>query len=76
MKAGREAQITARVSPHVFRHTFATWACDRTEDPRKLQRLMRHASIKTSMGYVHAHADLTELIDKLPALSQARLQAV
>jgi integrase len=76
VQAGREAQITARVSPHVFRHTFATWTCERTEDPRKLQRLMRHGSIKTSMGYVHAHADLTEVIDKLPALSQARLQAV
>jgi integrase len=76
VRAGREAQIAARVSPHVFRHTFATWACARTQDPRKLQRLMRHASIQTSMGYVHGHADLTEVIDKFPALSQARLQAV
>jgi len=27
-------------------------------------------------SYVHGHADLTEVIDKLLALSQARLQAV
>lgn len=75
-KAAQEAGITCKVTPHVFRHTFATWAYARAQDPRKLQRLMRHASIQTSMGYVHGHADLTDVIAKLPALSQARLQAV
>jgi integrase len=76
VKVGRNLQIDVRVSPHVFRHTFATWACARTQDPRKIQRLMRHASIQTTMGYVHGSADLADVIDKLPALSQARLTAV
>ena len=75
-KAAQEAGITCKVTPHVFRHTFATWTYERVQDPRKLQRLMRHASFDTSMGYVHDRADLADVVNQLPALSQARLKSV
>jgi integrase len=60
---------------HVFRHTFATWAYERAQDPRKLQRLLRHASFQTSMGYVHDRSELSDILDRMPALSRARLRA-
>jgi integrase len=74
-KAAREAGIISKVTPHVFRHTFATWAYERVQDPRKLQRLMRHASLHTSMGYVHDRVQLGALVNQLPAMSRARLKA-
>jgi integrase len=74
-QAARDVEIAAKVTPHVFRHTFATWAYERAQDPRKLQRLMRHASFQTSMGYVHDHSELTEIVNRMPALSRARLRA-
>ncbi len=64
-----------KVTPHVFRHTFATWAYERAQDPRKLQLLMRHASFQTSMGYVHDRSELTEIVNRMPTLSRARLRA-
>ena len=74
-QAARDVEIAAKVTPHVFRHTFATWAYARAQDPRKLQRLMRHASFQTSMGYVHDRSELTEIVNRMPALSRARLRA-
>jgi integrase len=61
---------------NVFRHSFATWAYERVRDPLKLQKLMRHASFQTSMGYVQDGSDMADVVNMLPALSQARLQAV
>jgi integrase/recombinase XerD len=75
-KAAQEAGITCKVTPHVFRHTFATWTYERVKDPRKLQRLLRHASFDTSMAYVHDRADLAGVVNQLPALSQPRLRSV
>jgi integrase len=74
-KAAQEAGITCKVTPHVFRHTFATWTYECGKDPRKLQRLLRHASFDTNMGYVHENADLTSLVNQLPAVSRPRLKA-
>lgn len=75
-KAAQEVGITSKISPHVFRHSFATWAYERLQDPRKLQRLMRHSSFQTSMGYVHDRVNLGALVNQLPAVSQARLRSV
>ena len=74
-KAAQDAGITCKVTPHIFRHTFATWTYECAKDPRKLQRLLRHASFDTSMGYVHEHADLASLVNQLPAMSRPRLKA-
>lgn len=75
-QAAKAVGIVSNVSPHVFRHSFATWAYERLQDPRKLQRFMRHASFQTSMGYVHDRVNLGALANTLPALSQARLKSV
>jgi integrase len=74
-QAAIQAGIAEKVTPHVFRHTFATWAYERAQDPRKLQRLLRHASLQTSMGYVHGRSELTNILEQMPALSRARLRA-
>lgn len=48
-----EAQIR-RVSMHSLRHTYATRAIESGMQPKVLQKLLGHASIKTTMDrYVH-----------------------
>ncbi len=55
-----EAHIK-RFCMHVLRHTFATRAIESGMQPKVLQKLLGHASIKTTMDrYVHVTDDSME----------------
>jgi integrase/recombinase XerD len=48
-------------TPHRFRHSYATTLLERGVDPRKIQKLMNHADISTTMLYLEVtDADLDE----------------
>jgi len=51
--AAIKAGVTQRVSPHTFRHCFATHLLWNGYDIRTVQDLMGHQSIKTTMVYLH-----------------------
>lgn len=52
-EAARKSGCTKRVSPHVFRHSFATHLLRNGYDVRTVQELLAHQSLKTTSVYLH-----------------------
>lgn len=62
-KAVRRAGITRRVTPHVFRHTFATLLLDAGTDLRVIQAVLGHRCLASTMRYTQVS---TRLLAQVP----------
>jgi integrase len=49
-------QLGICVLPHELRHGYATHCLERGVNPRAIQEAMGHASLETTMGYLHAES--------------------
>lgn len=54
-RLAKEAQIPLHITPHMFRHSFATSLVNQDVDIRCIQTLLGHSSIRTTEIYTHVN---------------------
>lgn len=52
-RRAREAGVETHITPHMFRHTFATTLLEQDVGIRYIQQLLGHSSVKTTERYTH-----------------------
>jgi integrase len=64
-RAKKRAGIDRRITPHLFRHAFATYIYEKTGDLQAVQMLLGHREISTTQIYAHVVSDhLRDVISK------------
>jgi integron integrase len=68
-EAVRRAGLTKQITPHTFRHSFATRLLETGNNIKQVQELLGHKDIRTTMIYLHvmesATADVVSPLDML-----------
>lgn len=67
---GAEAGLERRVHPHLFRHSYATWALREGMNSLQLQRILGHADL-TMISTVYSHLNASDSYEAMLELLRA-----
>lgn len=65
------ASITMHITPHMFRHSFATYLVNQDVDIRCIQEMLGHSSIRTTE--IYTHVDMAKQRNVLEAKNPRKL---
>ncbi len=73
-KYRKKCRITKNITPHVFRHTFATLLLEQDVDIKYIQNLLGHSSIMTTQIYTHVSTEKqTEILQNKHPRNEMKL---
>lgn len=76
-KYTKQAGIERNITPHMFRHSFATYLIEAGVDISYIQQILGHSSIKTTQIYIHiALGRQIEILKTLHPRNQMKIQSV
>ena len=71
-RSARRTHILKRVTPHKWRHSYATHLLEKRVDIRYIQELLGHAKPETTMVYTHvSRRDLRSIRSPLDLIHEA-----
>ena len=72
-KYAKAAGINRNITPHMFRHSFATYLIEEGVDISCVQQILGHSSIKTTQIYIHiASQKQAEILKKMHPRNRMR----
>lgn len=71
------AGISRNITPHMFRHSFATYLIEEGMDISMVQQILGHSSIKTTQIYIHvASKKQAEILKSMHPRNQMKITGV